>query len=147
MPDQAVIDGLIATYRELNHRVRGAQFGAADSAISDLMLRLRDRELNASQAIKQLLLGNAVVGDDETQAESEFAERTIRPTPQVLLSQFGTAREATLSLVRNLPDEQWNQAFETPRGQMTLRDYLQSLVDRDRQQLQLFDAQLPGAAR
>ena len=43
----------------------------------------------------RVLLGNAVVGDDETQAESEFTERTIRPTPQVLLSQFGTAREAT----------------------------------------------------
>lgn len=146
MPDQAIIDGLIATYRELNHRIRGANFGANSADINQAILQLRNRELNASQAIKQFLLGNEVPTDDEGEASSEFEERSTRaPSTDVLLSQFGTAREATLSLVRDLPDEQWNQIYTTPRGQLSLRDYLQTLVDRGQQTIQQVDAQLPRA--
>ena len=143
MPDQEVIDGLIASYRELNHRVRGAGLstGTESSPISDVLRRLRDRELRASQAIKRMLLGEAAEADDEQAADvAEF--QSIPASPIVLLSQFGTAREATLAMVRELPDEEWDRKAATPLGEMTLRDYLKSLVDRDRQRMAEIDATL-----
>lgn len=152
MPDQEIIDALIASYRELNHRVRGANINenvtideltAGHSSISGALFNLRNRELNASQAIKQMLLGGDALADDEQIAELSEQQAAAGVTPSVLLSQFGTAREATLSLVRELPDEEWDKTHTTPRGQQTLREYLQSLVDRDRQRINEIDALLP----
>lgn len=143
MPDQEVIDGLIASYRELNHRVRGAGLTGAgeDSPITQILRRLRDRELRASQAIKRMVAGEAAEATDE--AEADMAEfQGIPVSPTVLLSQFGTAREATLAMVRELPDEEWNRTVTSPIGEMTLRDYLKSLVDRDRQRMTEIDATL-----
>ncbi|HUY99005.1 MAG TPA: hypothetical protein VMU89_01550 [Thermomicrobiaceae bacterium] len=147
MPDQEVIDGLIASYRELNHRVRGAGLssGTESSPISDVLRRLRDRELRASQAIKRMLLGETAEEDDEQAADvAEF--QSIPASPIVLLSQFGTAREATLAMVRELPDEVWNRTVASPVGEMTLRDYLKSLVDRDRLRMAEVDATLTKAS-
>ncbi|HET9014100.1 MAG TPA: hypothetical protein VFN57_00780 [Thermomicrobiaceae bacterium] len=143
MPDQEIIDGLIASYRELNHRVRGAGLTGADesSPVTQVLRRLRDRELRASQAVKRMLLGEAAEATDEAEADAvEFRGLPLSPT--VLLSQFGTARESTLSMVRDLPDEEWNKRFVTPNGEMTLRDYLKSLVDRDRERMSEIDASL-----
>ncbi|ACZ40567.1 hypothetical protein [Sphaerobacter thermophilus] len=149
MPDQEIINGLIATYRELNHRVRGDAkdlSGDAHEALVSTLRRLRDRELRASQAIKRILVGDAVDEDDEAPlTETEFAE-SMSNSPNVLLSQFGTAREATLAMVRDLPDEEWNKVVQTPRGQMSLRDYLKTLVDRDRQKLEEIDGLLKARA-
>lgn len=151
MPDQEIIDALIASYRELNHRLRGVSLEAlpksagqngADDSVEGILRQIRDRELRASQAIKRMLLGEEASEDDEgTAVLAEYQDRTdISPT--VLLSQFGTAREATLAMVRELPDEEWNRSFYTPRGHMTLRDYLKTLVDRDRQRIEQIDALL-----
>jgi hypothetical protein len=38
--------------------------------------------------------------------------------------------------VRELPDDVWNQTFATPRGEMSLKAYLQTLVDRDSERMQ-----------
>src|SRR5690606_12089315 len=147
--DQEIIDGLIATYRELNHRVRGGGQALPDSVNESLVAtlrQLRDRELRASQAIKRILVGEAVEEDDEALlTDTEFSEQISR-SPNVLLSQFGTAREATLAMVRELPDEEWNKVVQTPLGQMSLRDYLKSLVDRDRQRLEEIDGLLRARA-
>ena len=143
MADQAIIGELIATYRELNHRLRGVDFGPArpdtelvndDKSVSGILFQMRNRELRASQSIKSVLAGGkALASDEEVEASGDV---TGAPhTVEVLLSQFGTAREATLSQVRDLSDEAWAQSFDTPRGPMALKDYLQSLVDRDRQRL------------
>ncbi len=143
MPDQVIIDQLIATYRDLNMRVRGRDFGppkdpkdliGKTDSVPAILFALRNRELNVSQAVKGMLLGNDVTGDDEPAvlSEQQIAAGTSVP---VLLSQFGTARESILSQVRELPDEVWNQTFVTPRGEMSLKAYLQTLVDRDKQRM------------
>lgn len=146
MADQEIINALIATYRELNHKVRAASLPAApvdvdrasEDSLDGLLLRLRNRELNASQAIKGMVstADHMTIEDDES-LEIRGAEIPITGelTPAILLSQFGTAREATLSLVRNLPAEEWDKTYPTPRGEMTLRQYLQTLVDRDRERM------------
>jgi hypothetical protein len=144
MADQTIIDQLIATVRELNLEIRGRDFGESISAddltgrtdsIPAILYSMRGREMNASQAVKRMLLGEAVTSDDEAATLSE-QQLQAGTSPRILLSQFGTAREAILSQVRELPDEVWNQTFATPRGEMTLKAYLQTLIDRDTEHMQ-----------
>lgn len=152
MADQAIIGELIATYRELNHRLRGVDFGPAkpdrelvndNQSVAGVLFQMRNRELRASQSIKSVLSGGNVIGDDEVVVPSSDVTGA-QHTVEVLLSQFGTAREATLSQVRDLPDEAWAQTYETPRGSMPLKEYLQSLVDRDRQRMQQIEHAMQG---
>jgi len=150
MPDQAIIDQLITTYRELNMKVRGRDFGAdippedlvgKSDSVPAVLFALRNRELNVSQAVKQMLLGGEATGDDEPAILSE-QQVAAGTSVRILLSQFGTARESILSQVRELPDDTWNENFKTPRGEMTLKAYLQTLVDRDRERMSQIDALL-----
>lgn len=153
MADQAVIDELIASYRELNHRIRGRDFGAPktdaelandNSSVLGILFQMRNRELRASQSVKHLLSGGEALGSDEMPVDP--SELTGAPhTVSILLSQFGTAREATLSQVRDLSDEGWAQVYDTPRGKMSLGDYLKTLVDRDRERLQQIDQAMQKA--
>ncbi len=148
MPDQAIIDQLIATYRELNMKIRGYDFGedvapaqlmGKTDSVPAILFALRNRELNVSQAVKQLLLGGEATGDDEPAVLSE-QQIAAGTSPRVLLSQFGTARESILSQVRELPDETWNKTYKTPRGEMSLGAYMQTLVDRDKERMAQIDA-------
>lgn len=150
MADQTIIDQLIATVRELNMDIRGRDFGGDVSAddltghtdsIPALLYSMRAREMNASQAVKRMLLGEAATSDDEVVVLSE-QQLQAGTSPRILLSQFGTAREAILSQVRELPDEVWNQTFSTPRGEMSLKAYLQTLIDRDAERVQQIKALL-----
>lgn len=155
MADRDVIDALIATCRELNQRFRpkllalnsGQDPKANPDSVVGVLYRLRNRELNASQAVKEMLLsGETSITDDEAEPMVTLQQTALGLTPAVLLSQFGTAREATLAMVRDLPDEVWQQAFNTPRGHMTLREYLQSLVERDRTTIEQLEQHLAQAS-
>lgn len=150
MADQTIIDQLIATVRELNLDIRGREFGGDVSAadltgrtdtVPAILYAMRAREMNASQAVKRMLLGEAATSDDEAAVLSE-QQLQAGTAPRILLSQFGTAREAILSQVRELPDEVWNQTFSTPRGEMSLKAYLQTLIDRDSERVQQIKALL-----
>lgn len=144
MADQAIIDDLIASYRELNHRVRGRDFGPPrtdadlandNSSVMGILFQMRNRELRASQSVKNLLSGGESLDSDEVPVDP--SDITGAPhTVSILLSQYGTAREATLSQVRDLSDEEWAKVYQTPRGSMSLGDYLKTLVDRDRERMQ-----------
>ncbi|MFN3337437.1 MAG: hypothetical protein ACK42I_08055 [Thermomicrobium sp.] len=151
MADRDVIEALIATYRELNQRFRpmlaalDAGSGSLDDPSSPLgiLYRLRNRELNASQAIKEMLRGGErTILDDEGEPLLTVHQTALGLTPTVLLSQFGTAREATLAMVRDLPDQVWQEEFETPRGRMTLRAYLETLIARDREAIRALEERL-----
>lgn len=152
MPDQDVIDGLIDGYRDLNLSIRHAyqdvpndHSATAAKPVLNILRQMRDRELRASQAIRAMLLGNEVAADDEA-AEVSIGHYDLNEvSPIVLTSQFGTAREATLAMVRELSDEAWNTQFVTPRGEMTLRAYLQTLVERDRQRINEINVLLDSA--
>lgn len=152
MPDQEIIDGLIASYRELNLKVRsaspeatGAEDSRSDDTINGILRQMRDRELRASQAIRRLVAGEHATESDEGEAVlAEYQDRGNVSTA-MLLSQFGTARESTLSMVRELPEEVWNQTTQTPRGEMTLKEYLKTLVDRDNERIGQIDALLSKA--
>ncbi|MDP9355405.1 MAG: hypothetical protein M3R02_09015 [Chloroflexota bacterium] len=139
MSERELIDGLIATYRELNNRVRplpeerlGMRSGQGGS-VRDVITRLRDSELRFSQALKERITGVAmpeIFGEDE--APVLGTEHANDPT-RVILSQFGTARESTLAMLRTLPAEEWNQSLE---GGRTINERIRQLVANDRQHLE-----------
>jgi len=155
MADRDVINGLIETYRELNQRFRPKLLtldrsqdprATPESAVG-VLYQMRNRELNASQAVKELLLTGATnIADDEAEPMVTLQQTALGLTGTVLLSQFGTAREATLAMVRDLPDEVWHRVFDTPRGPMTLREYLMTLIERDRAQIQQIEQYLTQAS-
>jgi len=139
MPDQELIDGLIATYRELNSKVRSQaedRLRIADKegrSVRDVVSRMRDSELRFSQALKERVTGVPMPEMfDESDAPVVGTEGADDST-NALLSQFGTARESTLALLRTLPDDNWD---ETLQGGKPIRTRIQELRDNDRRQVE-----------
>jgi len=139
MPDQELIDGLIATYRELNAKVRSQaedRLRIADKegrSVRDVVSRMRDSELRFSQALKERVTGVPMPEMfDESDAPVVGTEGADDSTNAVL-SQFGTARESTLALLRTLPDDNWD---ETLQGGKPIRTRIQELRDNDRRQVE-----------
>jgi len=138
MPDQELIDGLIATYRELNVKVRPLpeerlQLRSDGASVRDIVTRLRDSELRFSQALKERITGVAmpeVFGEEE--APVGGTESSL-DTTATILSQFGTARESTLAMLRTLPDEDWDHILE---GGQPIRARIRQLYDNDRRQME-----------
>jgi hypothetical protein len=147
MPDQEIINEMIGVYRDLNLKLRGLDLdrfagkkNEKGETLVDVLRRMRNREYNSSQAIKLMSLG------DERGRIREATEATVLDelvatgiTPIILLSQFGTAREATLSLVRTMADEDWDTQHTTPRGEMSIREYLRAIVNDDHEDVRSID--------
>jgi hypothetical protein len=142
MADQELIDGLIATYRELNNRVRPLPEdrlrvrGGTDSdggAVRDVVTRLRDSELRFSQALKERITGvpmPQMFGEEEAPV---LGTETSDDTTAMILSQFGTARESTLAMLRTLPAADWDQTIEEG---LPIRARIRELYDNDRRQME-----------
>lgn len=139
MADQDLIDGLIATYRELNARVRPlpeerlqVRSGSGGS-VRDVVSRLRDSELKFSQALKEQITGvpmPEMFGDDEVPVTGT---ESSSDTTSALLSQFGTARESTLAMLRSLPAPEWDQQIQ---GGQPIRGRIKLLHENDRRQME-----------
>lgn len=137
MPDQDLIDGLVATYRTLNMQVRqlpDAQL-RADTAqggsVRDTVLNMRNEELHFSQALKARITGVAmpdILGEELPAIGTE----TDDDSTAALIAQFGTARESTLAMLRSLPDADWDQSTDSDKS---IRTRIFELVDRDRKQI------------
>jgi hypothetical protein len=139
MADQEIINEMIGVYRDLNLRLRGADLNSLagkktdkGETLEDILRRMRNREHNSSQAIKIMSLGEDATRFREATDATVLDDLILTGvTPIILLSQFGTAREATLSLVRSMADEDWDTKHETPRGEMSIREYLRAIVNDD----------------
>ena len=132
---QHLFDGLIATYRELNLRVRPlpeerATIGRSGQTIRDVILDLRDDELRFSQALKDRLTGSTMVDVFEDEAHKEkFEIPSADDTTVEVISQFGTARESTLAMLQGLPPEAWDDGSQGP---LTIRAAADALLANDR---------------
>jgi hypothetical protein len=135
MADRPLLDGLISTYRELNAKVRPLPEdrlrlkGSGNASVRDVVTRLRDSELRFSQALKERITGvpmPEMFGEDEAPV---VGTEGSNDSTAVVLSQFGTARESTLAMLRGLPDADWDQPIE---GGVPIRGRIQELVDNDR---------------
>ncbi|MFL5758604.1 MAG: hypothetical protein ACJ789_02635 [Thermomicrobiales bacterium] len=147
MPDQNLIDGLIATYRELNMRVRQLpedklqQRTAESASVREIVLRLRDDELRFSQALKERITGVPmpdIFGEDMPVLGTENPDDTTAN----MIAQFGTARESTLAMLQSVGDEEWDAA---PDGAKSIRTRIQELVANDRRQLERIDGLIKAA--
>ncbi len=138
MAERELIGGLIATYRELNTEVRRLpeerlRLRGEGGSVREVVTRLRDRELAVSEALKQRLTGVSmpeIFDEDEAPVigtESEDDSTAAR------ISQFGTAREATLVRLRGVAAEEWDRVPEG--GGQPIRAEARQLLDNDRRAL------------
>ncbi len=153
MSDQGrrdLISALITTYRELNTQVRPLpeehlrQGGGAEGSVRAVVTRLRDTELRFSQALKERLTGVAmpdIFGEDEGPV---LGTETDHDSTAARISQFGTAREATLALLRPLPDDGWDQDLE---GGKPICARVEELAANDRRQLERITGLLGAGSR
>ena len=142
-----LIDALVATYRELNTRVRplgedrlSAASGNGES-VRSIVDRMRIDELRFAQALKERITGVPLSRSDDEEAPVIGTETPDDPTV-VLISQFGTARATTLTMLKGLSDEEWAATLDDGKS---IHDHVTELVDSDRRHLQRIN-QLLGAA-
>ncbi|MEX2314416.1 MAG: DinB family protein [Thermomicrobiales bacterium] len=137
MANSDLIDSLIATYRDLNMAIRPlpdaqtTQAAAGGKSLRDLVLEMRDHEMRASQQLKLMTLGEAGLAAGMPEIAPSAPGISIRS----VLSEFGTAREAILALIRELSDEDWAAERHGPNGQTTIQAFIEELVAHDREAL------------
>lgn len=137
MQDQEIFNGLIATYRDLNLRVRPLseerlRLGHGRSTLKGVIEDMRDDELRFSQALKDRLGGAPMMEVLKSQGAAFGAEELVVPGPDdtvaAVLSQFGTARESTLAMLRGLTPDEWDAPGA---GGLTIRQASEVLLGSD----------------
>jgi hypothetical protein len=98
--------------------------------VHQALAELRDNEIIASQTIRGMSLS-------ETAAQMAVQQETTHEPPdrigsRQLLSEFGTARESILSLLRTVSDEDWSREHDTPNGAKSMADVVEELISSDR---------------
>jgi hypothetical protein len=143
MANQELISGLVETYRTLNMSVRTIDESKLQQPVStggsvrDLLKRMRDDELRFSQALKERISGVPIpdiFGDDLPTLGTE----TGNDTSAMMIAQFGTARESTLAMLRDLPEPEWDAAD----GDKSIRTRVLELVDNDKRQMERINGML-----
>ncbi len=133
---EQIINQLIATYRELNLRVRPLDDAAMSSnegkSVRGIVERMRNDELRFAQALKERLTGvpmPEIGGEDSPIIGTE----TENDTTIVVISQFGTARATTLSMLREISESDWTAPVE---GGKSVKERAQELAANDLRQLE-----------
>lgn len=135
MTHEDLINNLIGTYRELNFLVRPLTNEQLDAStggpsVRQILKRAEEQELNFTQTLKETLTGQTISnGLDDT--SPIVGGETERDPARVILSQFGTARESALSLLREMDDAGWN----TQAGGKTVAERVQAVVENDQKLL------------
>jgi hypothetical protein len=137
MQDQEIFNGLIATYRDLNLRVRPLsedrlRLGQDRSTVKHVITDMRDDELRFSQALKDRLGGAPMDKVLRDEGDTDPREELVVPGPDdtvaEVLSQFGTARESTLAMLRGLAPDDWDAPGA---GGLTIRQASERLMGND----------------
>jgi hypothetical protein len=142
-----LIDSLIATYRNLNLAIRPIPDAQASQAIGggkslrDMVVELRNNEMSASQQLKLMTLGEGGLSG----GMPEIAPSAPGLSTRSVLSEFGTAREAILALIRELPDDEWAAKREGVKGQTTIQTFIEQLAANDRQALSQIEPALKAS--
>lgn len=137
-----IIDQLIATYRELNMRVRPLDEAtltrSGDDSVRSIVERMRNDELKFAQALKERLTGVPMpdmFGDDTPIIGTE----TENDTTAIIISHFGTARATTLSMLQEVDENDWTTPVE---GGRSIEERVRELAANDTQQLERIRSQL-----
>jgi hypothetical protein len=135
VPHSDLFDSLIGTYRDLNLKLRplGEERLAAkngDASLRDVISGMRTRELVASQQLKLMMLAD-VAGESVEKVDPASLVPVTKQTTMTLLSEFGTARESILAVVREMPDQELERDLPGVNGPESVAAFLQKLVTQD----------------
>jgi hypothetical protein len=146
-----LIDSLISTYRTLNLTIRpipaeqAAQASENGKSLLDVVTELRKKEIAASQALKLMTLGDAASATSGSVDGDVAGQPSANPgNIRVLLSEFGTAREAILAYIRELPAEEWTQERASFHDANSVQQLVTMVVERDKEMLQQIQALVPA---
>ena len=147
MANEDLINRMIDAYRQLNLLVRPltdeqlSTRSGDGASVRQILTQLRDSELQFTQMVKETLTGQRI--DDALGNESPIIGLETGDEPaRVLLSQFGTARESALSLLREMSDEHWN---DTASGR-SIADRVQTQVENDQKAIESVQLAVRGSA-
>lgn len=131
-----LISLLVNTYRELNMHVRPVvdeklTAGGMENSVRGIIARMRTDEMKFAQALKQRVTGVVIAGPDGK--DPVIVGESAQDTTKMLISQFGTGRETTLSLLKDLTDDDWTKS--TDDGS-TILSHVQDLAKNDETQMQ-----------
>lgn len=126
---------LVNTYRELNMSVRSIAeerlvSAGQDHTVRDIISRMRADEMKFAQALKQRVSKVVMNTEGDDRLHSAASEKD---STRMLISQFGTARETTLSLLKGIPDADWIQRIDDGE---TILEHVEQLAKSDQTQLQ-----------
>ena len=135
MANTEKLSKLVETVRILNWEVRPKIASAPEmyqvgSALHSALTEIRNSEIEASQQIRSMSLAETIAQQNRERVV-EHAEASTIGSRQ-LLSEFGTAREAILSILRSLTDAQWTETHSTPTGDQTYEGIVDGLVESDK---------------
>ena len=137
MDTNALISSLVATYRELNIRLR--PMGESGEA-QQIVARMRDDEIQFSKALKDRLTGIGTATEGNMNDGSAIVEGSDNNLAQVI-SQFGSARATTLNLLKGIQDDAvWTAPLDDGS---TIAQRVEELARSDAGQLQRL-SQLTG---
>ncbi|HLT19110.1 MAG TPA: hypothetical protein VKZ96_06620 [Thermomicrobiales bacterium] len=133
------INELVQTVRKLNWEVRPKLTNtpggnSPDDPLHRALTDLRNNEIQMSQQIRAMSLAESDVTVDEANI-IEHAE-AAKVSSRQLLSEFGTAREAILSLLRNFSDEDWTREHSTSTGSVSIDKIVDDLIASDKQYME-----------
>lgn len=122
---EQLIESLVATFKDLNTYLRGQDHVDSSSQIHQIVDRMRADEMAFAQALKERVTGVGTVGENTTLGTDSDEGSTL-----MLVSQFGSARASTLTLLKQLED--WTSTGDDAG---TVLDHVKQLVESDQLQL------------
>jgi hypothetical protein len=144
VPHTDLIDSLIATYRELNMKLRPlpesriTAKGSDGASVRDIVAEMRNRELIASQQLKYMMLADVAGAEADVVDPTSLVPVDSQPL-RTLLSEFGTARESILAVVREMPEAELDREIPSPNGPKAIATFLQELNTLDTQDRRKID--------
>jgi hypothetical protein len=126
------INVLIETIRYLNHEVRPRVTTASggdeglDQELRSVLANMRDNEHVVSRTIKLIAIGEMVFSDDESILLTEGL------SARVLISDIATTRESLLSMIKDLPEDQWDESHSMSDGAVSITSLIDGLIESDR---------------
>lgn len=133
------ISDLVQTVRLLNWEVRPKITSVSareleGSALHNALTGIRNNEIRTSQLIRGMSLSETGQKTEDVGQVLEHVDASTIGSRQ-LLSEFGTARESILSILRNLSDEEWSEEQETYEGNWSYDQIVDELIESDRKYL------------
>ena len=133
------IDDLVQTVRHLNWEVRPKIDNTPGgnppgNPLFQALADIRNHEIQHSQLIRGMSLTEVGVEKEQGRVVEHIDASEIGA--RQLLSEFATAREAILSLLRTFSAEQWSEKHDTFEGNKSIEQIVDGLIESDKSMIE-----------